>query len=371
MSRSFIYPLFCTVLLSLVIHPRVLSEASTEPACTFPSAFERHPENPVKSKSGLPFHEWGIVSDPFVMAHDGRYRIWFTSANWSVPPWLGGEAALGTAYAESDTGLIWDDQWLRPDKSGELINLVLEPENWDSHGIETVTVTQDEEGTWMLYYSGNQKPDGLTHAIGLATSSDGIVLQRYGDKPILEPELDWEEPVCVDFPACNTYFGGVLEPTVVRDDLYRLWYAAWGVHDEQFGYRMGYATSEDGYNWMRHSEPVFEGDENIQWERAIVSHFHVTPDPVVGYHLFYFGSSPSQDCGDCNMTPGAIGHAYSPDGIHWSRNPNNPIIPWTVYGGPSAIIEGNEIKLWYFTSLSEEDANQFQFDIELAIGTCG
>ena len=51
----------------------------------------------------------------------------------------------------------------------------------------------------------------------------------------------------------------------------------------------------------------------------------------------------------------AIGLATSEDGIHWERNPNNPILEprdgqwdaWSVQG-PTAIIHNNEIWLWYF-----------------------
>lgn len=342
------------------------------PACQFPEPFTLVDGSPIHTLSGDPLSEWGFNSDPFVMLVEGLYRIWFTSADWSddEPIWTGGAFSMGPAYAESADGLSWDDQWYRTDEPKRQIRLGLVPGEWDAEGIETVTVVQQLEGGYLLYYTGDQPPDGLTYSIGLATSDDGITWERYGDGPVLEPELDWEQPVCTDPPACETHFGGLLEPTVVyQDGMYHLWYAAWG-GESSFGYRMGYATSEDGIQWTRYPDPVFAAGEAGSWDSEIVSHFHVVPDPVQGYHLFYFGIAADQSCDNCNMTPGAIGHAYSPDGIQWERNPNNPVVPATVYGGPSAVIEGDQIKLWYFTAESPDAANGFNFQIELAVSDC-
>ena len=56
------------------------------------------------------------------------------------------------------------------------------------------------------------------------------------------------------------------------------------------------------------------------------------------------------------MIPGSIGHAYSEDGLSWERdaNPVLSMVPdsweaWMV-GGPSALIQEDQVKLWYFGS---------------------
>lgn len=107
------------------------------------------------------------------------------------------------------------------------------------------------------------------------------------------------------------------------------------------------------------------------WDDVLVSHVNVVKSQD-GYHMFYFGVAEWSD--EVSFQKGAIGHAYSSDGIKWQKNPNNPIIKpregswdaWTV-GGPSGIIRGSEIWLWYFGNLRQDS---FEGRIGLVKGKC-
>ena len=90
--------------------------------------------------------------------------------------------------------------------------------------------------------------------------------------------------------------------------------------------------------------------------------------------MFYFGSAPGDYRDGIEIQRGSIGHAYSADGLVWSRNPANPILApradgpdaWSV-GGPTALIEGNRLRLWYFASPTGGLVSQ----VILAEAACG
>ncbi len=329
--------------------------------------------------SAKPLHPFGVVSDPMIIASDGGYRMWFTATDWADddPIFDGGESELGIAYATSSDGLEWSDADYAP-QPGRQITLQLKPQGWDAEGVETASVVARPNGGFLLFYTGDRPPNGLNYSIGIATSDDGTNWLK-PTAPSFVAKNDWEMPVCTDPPQCSSMFGGILEPTVVFDPemgAYRLWYAALGVLEGRLGYRMGYATSTDGVNWERSPQPVFEPGESGTWDDEIVSHFNVIKDSTGLLHLFYFGSSVAQSCTDCAFTPGSIGYATSKDGIVWTRHPGNPVIraggpnePYMV-GGPMAVFEGGNLRLWFFDSDSLEQANRFSLNLRSTFVSC-
>lgn len=336
----------------------------------------RAPENPLRSASGELLHPSKIAGDPFVLFENGTYRMWFTvlSDERRLLP-------LAIAYAESQDGVTWD-VWKDPSSLGKRWDdyLVLKPvkDGWNALGVETVSVVRSPAGKYHMYYTGDMPPEG-SHlaAIGLATSDDGIRWAPYGDGPIFEAENSWEQPVCDKPEDRSTCVGGVMEPSVIYDAkerVYKMWYAGIGKNDEVISFRIGYATSPDGMRWSRRKDPVFDKGGQGAWDELWVSHTSVVPDLVMGYHLFYVGTAAADYCEGCDMQRGAIGHAYSTDGITWQRDVKNPILApqegawdaWTV-GGPSVIFRNNEVLLWYF---GQEKSQEIGTSIGLLNGTC-
>lgn len=342
--------------------------AQAAPRCQFPGPWTRL-EPPARTPAGRHLSPLGIAADPTVLRRDGRYEMWFTNAD--------SRQRTGFARAVSTDGLVWT-VWRRPTDPDPVMDLVLSaPVNgWDGPGMETANVLVGPDGVYRLYYSGNRVPQGsVTYAIGLATSSDGIHWARR-PAPVLEAANDWEQPLCASPGSCS--MGGVLEPSVVYDAaarLYRMWYVGLGAPADSFrSYRIGLATSTDGITWTRRARPVFTLGARGRWDEMWTSHVNVVADPGGGYHMFYFGSAPSDYREGLEMQRGAIGHAYSADGITWERNPANPILSprpgqadaWTL-GGPTAVIEENRIRLWYFGNRTSGLAS----DIILAEAPCG
>jgi len=293
---------------------------------------------------GLPISPTGIESDPSVLRDGGKLKMWFTTANPTAP------ANLRSVYAESDDGQVWSnfvDSEITPTAG-----------TFDGNGVETVSVVR-AGNEYVAYYTGDEPPEGSNRfAIGRAVSPDGITWTKDA-MPALAPQLSWEQPFCEN-DACTNKVGGTLEPSVlVEGTTYKMWYAALGAIGELPSFRIGFATSSDGITWLRHPDPVFTAGAPGTWDEVLVSHSHVVADPGGGYHLFYFGSSLADDqacnaAGGCLLTPGGIGHAFSSDGITWTRDPANPVVDhdeaftaWSV-GGPSALIEDGKLELWYF-----------------------
>ncbi|MEC7984072.1 MAG: hypothetical protein VX278_02840 [Myxococcota bacterium] len=327
-----------------------------------PGTFNRVQTSSLSTENFSNFHSMGYIGDPFVLRNGNGYEMWLSGYDTTTQQ-------LGIAHTHSNDGILWEDTLST--ESG--ITLAFAPSGWDRNGIEMANVIEEENGFRLFYASFD---DQNVFSIGTATSADGHTWSREGDGPVLVPELEWEQPFLVG----ESYFGGVLEPSVLfENDVYRMWYSGWGEYEGRWGHFIGYAESDDAQTWTKESSPVFLPEPDA-WDDAVVTQAHVVPDPVEGYHLFYMGQSES-DRAFCNQNEcaanyaiGHIGHAYSVDGFTWTRNPNNPILSpkdgqwdaWMTYG-PTAIIQDNEVWLWYF-ALAEY--NEYNAGIGLAKTTC-
>lgn len=344
-----------------------------EPQCRFLGPFQRVGAPIRNAAGGGPLSPLQIVADPSVVRLGAnQYRMWFTNAD--------SRNRTGIAQADSSDGVSFTP-WRDPLARDPIMDLAMAPPagGWDAPGAETADVLRGPDGVWRMYYTGNRPPEGsVTYAIGLATSPDGIRWTRR-DRPVLEPLTDWERPICgnpTDPQTCRS--GGVLEPSVLFDPAmgrYRMWYAGLGEPTGSFRtYRIGHATSADGVTWQRNPAPVFSLGTPGAWDEMWTSHVNVVADPKAGFHMFYFGSKPSDYRDGVEIQRGAIGHAYSPDGLRWTRNPANPILSprpggpdeWSV-GGPSALIENGRLRLWYFASPTSGLKSQ----VILAEADCG
>lgn len=65
--------------------------------------------------------------------------------------------------------------------------------------------------------------------------------------------------------------------------------------------------------------PVFQGTAQDTWDRKIRERGWIFVDNGV-YHLFYTGYN------EYRSPLRMLGHATSPDGIHWTRDPKNPLV---------------------------------------------
>ena len=150
--------------------------------------------------------------------------------------------------------------------------------------------------------------NGLTQVLNQPTP--------YAGNPILRPSPPWEHDV------------GFLG-TVVRDDTdtFRAWYQSWV--DES--YPACYATSEDGIHWHKPELGIHEVSGSTANNRilneACVPNVIIEPndpDPARRYKMLYWDFSIPRKPGWASASV-----AFSPDGIHWTEHPGNPILTGT------------------------------------------
>jgi predicted GH43/DUF377 family glycosyl hydrolase len=123
---------------------------------------------------------------------------------------------------------------------------------------------------------------------------------------------------------------------------YKMYYT---MHDGSNA-RIGLAISDDGYAWTKYeSNPVLNLGAAGSFEDT-----HLQPGTAfkIGstYHLYYAGYHGSS---------WQIGHATSEDGIVWTRDPANPVLPMgneiqitstSVYS-PAMLYEDGIFRVWY------------------------
>jgi hypothetical protein len=142
-----------------------------------------------------------------------------------------------------------------------------------------------EAGIWRMWYlsgtgwkrhAGHPEP---YYNIKYAESVDGILWKREGH-------------VCIDFKS--PFEGGIARPSVIKDGAtYRMWYSYRGAVDYRTNtsasYRIGYAESKDGLEWIRKDEEVGIDLSQEGWDSEMICYpFVKRLDGKL--HMFYNGN---------------------------------------------------------------------------------
>ena len=153
-------------------------------------------------------------------------------------------------------------------------------------------------------------------------ASDGVAWTKYQGNPL------------------NMGLARVVEPWVIYDgSTFKMWYT--GITD---AHRIYYATSPDGINWTPEGMVLDKGGPG-SWDE------HQVRNPVVlfdgaSYRMWYSGYI---------YGTAKIGFATSPDGIHWTKYDQNPVLVaggnggWDDYtvGAFTVMLEGSKYWMWY------------------------
>ncbi len=193
-----------------------------------------------------------------------------------------------------------------------------------------------EGGGYRMWVSWRPK-----QSIALVESKDGL---HWSEPPqiVLGPrkETGWEDDIN--------------RPVVIkREDGYHMWYTGQSEGRSQ----IGYATSPDGVVWKRMSErPVLSPDQ--PWEKVAL----MCPDVIWDakakiFRMWYSGGEQYE--------PDAIGYATSSDGIHWTKNANNPVFrsdpssPWEKHKVTACqVIEDGGWYLMFYIGFRDVDHAQ-------------
>ena len=208
---------------------------------------------------------------------------------------------------------------------------------FDEHGVMPSYVLKKRDELW-LYYIGWQRLKSVPFntSIGLAISHDGKVFKRTSRVPLIdrndfEPFLiaspfvleengiyrmwhiggvKWEKKgdilkhyyniryayssdglnwirtgkICIDFVYEGEY--AIARPVVLKDgNIYKMWYS---FRASPFGetYRIGYAESEDGINWVRKDDEVGIDVSDEGWDSEMICYAYVFDHKGVRFMLY-------------------------------------------------------------------------------------
>jgi sucrose-6-phosphate hydrolase SacC (GH32 family) len=260
--------------------------------------------NPVLVAGEAGAWDAGGVSSPQVIYHDGLFHMLYTGRSDSSP------VQLAVGYATSEDGLNWTR-----DESNPVFAL---DESFGRYGSE-VGEFWVEGDTWTM----------LVFALYPSTSTSGppncgtIILRATAPDPTgpwtLDPQLVLESGGAQDWDYSGICGGSLID----TGEGYVLYFA-----DENLQY-YGMATSADGITWAKYNDPTTDDWPVKNFDPV----FTVEPPEVFlgaqvvrqrgndAWEMFYTsGSVP-----DGNPST-VIGYATSPDGIHWTRYSNNPVL---------------------------------------------
>jgi hypothetical protein len=145
------------------------------------------------------------------------------------------------------------------------------------------------------------------------------------NNPVVRREYPWEAA------RCELYGSAVADPEGRR---LQLFYSAML---RPYETRMAYAESVDGGDhWTKPLLDIFrlEGQPtNVVWPGRYQTHGPCVlrdaedPDPARRYKLFTSDYPVPLDSADAAKGPGGMDVGFSPDGIHWTPSPRNPVLP--------------------------------------------
>jgi len=221
-----------------------------------------------------------------ILKIDTLYSMWYVGYDKKDST-----SKIGSAF--SHDGLKWT-------KSPEPVLKLGQDNEWDDALIDAVKVYFDGI-RYQMWYTATTKSDWKLR-VGYATSDDGIHWNKHPENPVLDVGKtgSWDDD---DVGAYSVYF---------NDSCYEMWYDG----GNKVNHQIGYATSLDGYNWIRWPDnPVLSVGELGTWDPWLARIANVVSHDSI-YRMWYYGCDGS----DCN-----IGYATTSnwEASKWSMTKGN------------------------------------------------
>ena len=250
-------------------------------------------------------HTSSVISD------GGMYKMWYNG--WCMDTY-------GIGLATSVNGTTWDKFVGNP--------VLVATDAWEQGTVNHPHVIKDGD-IYKMWYGA-----GFDAKIGYATSNDGVNWNKYANNPVLEGTPgSWDE-------------SGVGGPFVIKTapNSYQMWYQTGDLTT------IGYATSTDGTDWVKHPNPVLTLGPGGGWDDVQVADPNVLLNGGI-YRMWYAGYD------EVGWPNGhwRIGYAWSNDGIIWNKSPANPILlpgdpgAWDEGGvsEPNVLFDGATYRMWF------------------------
>ena len=159
------------------------------------------------------------------------------------------------------------------------------------------------------YSSSHQYTYQRGYAIGLAYSDDagGHFYRMPGNPILVGTAAAWDD-------------SNIKDPCLLK--VGRTWHLYYSGADVSGNWQIGHATSVDGATWTKDAaNPIIP--KGSGWEAGATFFPFVTIDAATGiWHMWYCGGSGA----GTDTTTGKLGHATSPNGWTWTKDPANPIL---------------------------------------------
>ncbi|MGA2625200.1 MAG: LamG-like jellyroll fold domain-containing protein [Bacteroidota bacterium] len=200
----------------------------------------------------------------------------------------------------SDSQIVWQQSSHNP---------VLAPSGNYVYLFEPYVLYDSINGYRMWCSSRFLGEDGID--ISYASSADGLNWNLYPQNPVLTH-------------GSGAAFDRRLQtPSVIYDGTqYKMYYTGANANDDTI--QIGLATSPDGIAWTKYSgNPVVTVGEPGSWDSPVVAFCDVHFDGFQ-YVMWYSGNTGANT---------RIGRATSRDGIHWVKDPQNPVFTENASGG--------------------------------------
>ena len=161
---------------------------------------------------------------------------------------------------------------------------------------------------------------------------DYIIEELKGAEKILnQPTKHPENPLIVTDKAWEKYLGYSSVIYDKEEGFFKMWYGAWSPENDRYQ-NLCYATSPDGIRWRKpittlwsakeHNNIVF-GYKQQDFNCAGVFKDMQDSDDSRRYKMLY------SDYPDGTAKTASTSVAFSPDGIEWTRDSRNPLIPFS------------------------------------------
>lgn len=205
-------------------------------------------EFPVLSpgEAGL-FDDSGVVMGCFQEIGNDKY-LYYLGWNLKVNvPWLN---SIGRAKFDKDK-----NRFIKESRAPALDRSEIDP-----FTISYPSIIKDGN-IYRMWYGSNLRwgstPAKMHHVIKYAESTDGLNWKRSGE-------------IAINLIYENEY--ALSKPWVIKDNgLYRMWYSCRGKGNIET-YRIGYAESSDGRNWIRKDSEVGIDVSENGWDSQMISY---------------------------------------------------------------------------------------------------
>ena len=252
----------------------------------FPNVWEKHPGPVLTAGESDSFDGGGVLAPRVFAFRPDKWLMYYVG--YSPSEKVGGIPVHQIGLAESDDrGVSWRRRFKTP--------VIPRGPKGSCDGFSASAGSVLRVGKqWYFWYAGISQVPYLA-SICLATSSDGYTWRKYKHNPVLgyNPYIKHEAVMAA-------------KPHVlVENGKFKMWYSVKGLARNRApsDYRICYAESVDGIDWVRYpGNPVLRASR-AGWDRTMVEYAEVLN--IEGtYHMWYCGDG-YQSIGHAKGMPGS------------------------------------------------------------------